>query len=62
MHARLLRTLVVMVPSWFLSKTVNASLNVASSSAVKDSRIFRRSASLKVVMVNVREEVVGIEV
>ena len=45
-----LLTLVVMVPSWFLSKTVKASLNVANSSAVKDSRIFRLSASVKVAM------------
>ena len=30
-------TLVVMVPSWFLSKTVKASLKVASSSAVRES-------------------------
>ena len=43
-------TFVVIVPSWFLSNTVKASWNVANSSAVRDSRIFLRSASLKVVM------------
>ena len=43
-------TLVVMVPSWFLSNTVKASLKVASSSEVRDSRIFFLSASLKAVM------------
>ena len=43
-------TLVVIVPSWFLSKTVKASWNVASSSAVKDSNIFLRSCSLYVFM------------
>ena len=39
-----------MVPSWFLSNTVNASLKVASSSGVSDSRIFLLSASVKVVI------------
>ena len=43
-------TLVVMVPSWFLSKTIKASLKVASPSEVRDSRIFFLSASLKAVM------------
>ena len=42
--------LVVIVPSWFLSKTVKASLKVARSSEVKDSRILFRSASLKAVI------------
>ena len=43
-------TLVVIVPSWFLSKTVKASWKVAISSAVRLSRILRRSASVKVVI------------
>ena len=54
LSCELVRTFVVMVPSWFLSNTVKASLKVASSSAVSDSRIFRRSASVKVVIVRFR--------
>ncbi len=50
-------TLVVMVPSWFLSKTVKASLKVASSSAVSDCRILVRSASENVVMVKKKSAV-----
>ncbi len=49
--ARLELTLVVMVPSWFLSNTVKASLNVANSSGVSECMILLRSDSEKVVMI-----------